>query len=157
MADFFFLLQNIWFHFSVPQLWKRTSQKTFATLTTQRAAGRESPPSSSSLTGSERICRGVHHLLSKKLPLADIGEAGKCVSLHSAYINCLASSNKQWLRLAQLFDLNLKIFLWFLWSECVFRGQMMCLKSAQQSWLRTACRPSIWQPHWHFTTLLKAR
>lgn len=85
----FFLLQNIWIHFSVPQLRKRTSQRTFATLTTQRAAGQESPPSSSSLTGSERICLGVRHLLSTKLPLVDIGEAGKCVFLHTAYISCI--------------------------------------------------------------------
>lgn len=108
MGDFFFLLQIIWFHFSVPQLWIRRSQRTFAILTTQHAAGRESPPNSSSLTGSERICPRVRHLLSRKLPPVDIGEAGKSVPPQptSTVLHHVIK-----LRLAQCSDLNIDFVL----------------------------------------------
>ncbi len=138
------------------------SRRTFAILTTQLAAGQESPPNSSSSTGSERTFRRVPHRLSTRLLLVDTGDASKCVCalvpvckdchIHRPELYttkgknvqyaqysisaCFSSQSKNINHLCFI-DLLLKIFSADLISirpsGCVFRGQMMFLKFVQRS------------------------
>ena len=81
-------LMIILFHFP-SQLWKRMSQRTFAISTTLLAAGRGSPPNSSSSTGSGRTCPRVQHRLFTRSQLVDTGDASKLAVLcYCAHTPC---------------------------------------------------------------------